>query len=736
MRQASQWIVGMAVAALVTMAAPVFAGFSGTDLFLPSVGNRPGALSSNWHTLVWVYNPGAATANITVYFLERDVSTATPPSAPLIVGPGQTFRSASIIEDLFGFQKWGALRFTSASDIVVTCRMYNLPASATDANTQGQDYSGIPASFAIGAGESTQLLGGSQLTPVTSGTFRYSFGWTETTGHSANVRVTAYDSSGALAGGPKDYPATDAWESRYYPIDDLIPNVNSTNLRLKVEVTGGSGKIIAVGSGVANTSNDGTTFEMQFADSLLNAGLTAVAHDATLTGDGSTGSPLGVANAGITKAKLNASGGSAGQVLGTDGSNLVWQTPSSFTLPYDDSASSGGVVFNIKNTSSGIGIKGESAGSMYGVYGVSATGHGVRGFSNSSSGTGVSGGAGGTSGLSPTPGVGVWGDSHDGTGVYGTSAAKPGVYGLTSGTGTLGYAVGGNHTNGNFGYIGGSTNAMYASANTGFGLRASTGDNTKYGVYGLQGAASGTYDSNTRGGVWGDSTNGQGVLGTSKNSVGVAGQSLGHYGVQGLAIGGGSSGVGVIGFTSSGASWAGYFSGNVNVTGSLSKSSGSFKIDDPLDPEHKYLYHSFVESPDMMNVYNGNVTTDGIGEAMVTMPEYFSALNRDFRYQLTVIGQFAQAIVQREIENNVFVIKTDKPYVKVSWQVTGVRKDPWAEAHRIQVEEVKPAAEQGTYIHPELYGQPPEMGVEWARDPHTMEMIKELSDKFAQQPQQ
>jgi hypothetical protein len=150
---------------------------------------------------------------------------------------------------------------------------------------------------------------------------------------------------------------------------------------------------------------------------------------------------------------------------------------------------------------------------------------------------------------------------------------------------------------------------------------------------------------------------------------------------------------------------AGDFAGNVDVAGVLSKSSGSFKIDHPLDPANKYLYHSFVESPDMMNIYNGNVITDGSGTAVITMPAWFEALNTDFRYQLTVIGQFAQAIVAAEIANNgSFTIKTSKPGVKVSWQVTGIRQDAWANAHRIQVEVDKAQRDQGHYIHPELFG--------------------------------
>jgi hypothetical protein len=144
------------------------------------------------------------------------------------------------------------------------------------------------------------------------------------------------------------------------------------------------------------------------------------------------------------------------------------------------------------------------------------------------------------------------------------------------------------------------------------------------------------------------------------------------------------------------------FGGSVAINGTLSKPAGTFKIDHPLDPANKYLYHSFVESPDMMNIYNGNVVTDKHGVATVDLPDYFEALNQDFRYQLTVIGQFAQAIVVKEIKDNHFVIKTSKPSVKVSWQVTGVRHDAYANAHRVQVEEDK-GEKRGTYLHPELF---------------------------------
>ncbi|MEW6367678.1 MAG: hypothetical protein AB1714_23855 [Acidobacteriota bacterium] len=153
--------------------------------------------------------------------------------------------------------------------------------------------------------------------------------------------------------------------------------------------------------------------------------------------------------------------------------------------------------------------------------------------------------------------------------------------------------------------------------------------------------------------------------------------------------------------------------GNVDLSGTLSKGAGSFKIDHPLDPENKYLYHSFVESPDMMNIYNGNAVLDENGEATIEMPEWFGALNRDFRYQLTCIGGFAPVYIAERMHGNRFKIAGGQAGLEVSWQVTGIRKDPFANAHRIPVEEEKPDEERGYYLHPREAGQPEELGILW-----------------------
>jgi hypothetical protein len=288
-----------------------------------------------------------------------------------------------------------------------------------------------------------------------------------------------------------------------------------------------------------------------------------------------------------------------------------------------------------------------------------------------------------TSGVYGVGPVGVQGHSSDGFGVYGTSTDSYGVYGK-------------------------STNS--------------------YGVYGVGGNAGVTGNSSDGYGVVGISTDGEGVYGTSTDGYGVHGYSYSQHGVYGKTSGNWSyhsgvygeavndhangvtgwntgAGVGVYGYSASG--YAGKFSGPVDVTGNLTKGGGGFKIDHPLDPENQYLYHSFVESPDMKNVYDGVVVLDANGAAWVELPEWFEALNKDFRYQLTPIGAPGPNLyIAQEIQNNRFQIAGGTPGMKVSWQVTGIRHDPWAEAHPIPVEEEKPPEERGTYLHPVEYGKP------------------------------
>src|ERR687897_3774034 len=137
----------------------------------------------------------------------------------------------------------------------------------------------------------------------------------------------------------------------------------------------------------------------------------------------------------------------------------------------------------------------------------------------------------------------------------------------------------------------------------------------------------GVDDGSTGYGVYGwINRRGYGVVGDSPNNIAVYGTSA-----SGLAA---------------------YLEGHVRITGYIYKGGGGFKIDHPQDPANKYLSHSFVESPDMKNIYDGVVRCDGDGRAVVRMPDYFEALNRDFCYQLTCLGGHAAVHVAEEIADN------------------------------------------------------------------------------------
>ena len=210
-------------------------------------------------------------------------------------------------------------------------------------------------------------------------------------------------------------------------------------------------------------------------------------------------------------------------------------------------------------------------------------------------------------------------------------------------------------------------------------------------------------------------------------NTGVSGlaDGVGGTGVVGEAENGGLA-IGVWGISSSGL--AGQFSGNVNVTGTISGAAKNFRIDHPLDPAGKYLYHASVESSEMVNVYSGNLVLDESGAGVVQLPNWFEALNTDFRYQLTAVGGPAAGLyIAREIGNHSFQIAGGTPGLKVSWQVTGVRQDAFARANPLAVEVEKSERERGYYIHPLLYGQPATQSLDAAQHPQQMKTARPSS---------
>jgi hypothetical protein len=397
----------------------------------------------------------------------------------------------------------------------------------------------------------------------------------------------------------------------------------------------------------------------------------------------------------------------------------------------------------VAGSDTGIGVSGTSATGT-GIGGTGAVG--VNGYCNHANGIGVLGqgavsAATGVQGRSAN-GVGVWGESNDPTGahcgVYGKSSNGTGVCGEGGNTGVFGTGT----SYGVFGSAPSSGVIGLTTSDSGFAVLGRNESTTgqAYGVLGVTDSR----DSNAAGvvGSFGGTPNAgygvrgiggtYGVYGTSDTgfgaSTGVFGESTtaDGTGVQGIAHGGPSAWA-VWGRSVSGL--AGRFDGNVSIVGNLSKSGGSFKIDHPLDPANKYLQHAFVESPDMKNIYDGVVVLDANGEAVVEMPGWFDALNKECRYQLTCIGGFAPVYIAEELTDNYFKIAGGQAGMKVSWQVTGNRRDAYANAHRTPVEEDKPAEERGSYLHPELFDQPAEKSVLFAVKPQMTERMKEERER-------
>jgi len=340
--------------AVFVVAPTTEAGFAGTDVYVASVGHGSGSGGSEWKTTIWIYNPGPGAANCQVYFLFRDQANPSPPVYNVTVAEGDTVRFDDAVWRLFGITGFGAIRVTSNAPVIVNSRIYN-QVGADISNTQGQFFGAVPASFAIGSGESTQVLG---INQGSDGDFRFNYGFVETTGNQVTLELSLYDGDGAVLA-VRGYTLQGRQALQVGVADMGAGSTPTTNGRLQVAVTGGSGRVVAFGSGIANGSTDPSTFEMSYSDDLLaggaTSGITGVTAGDGLSGGGSTGNVTLAVGAGtgirvsstdvnidtggvgsnelaagaVTKAKLSASGGSNGQVLGTDGSNLVWTTPSS-----------------------------------------------------------------------------------------------------------------------------------------------------------------------------------------------------------------------------------------------------------------------------------------------------------------------------------------------------------------------------------------------------------------------
>lgn len=380
-------------------------------------------------------------------------------------------------------------------------------------------------------------------------------------------------------------------------------------------------------------------------------------------------------------------------------------------------SSTGTALLGTHTNSSGTaaGIHGKSNSTSIGAIGIlgeidptspGGLSSGVRGINNGTGGSGIGvygsqdGSGWGVYGTTPS-GRGVYGQSESGTGMYARTVSGNGLFAVHSTSGTEATLANEDHAVAAYNTdTEGEGTAIYAEGGKigidayarpeGFGL-----DLTRIGVRSFAGGTS--TGANMIYGVQSFAANPVG--GGGRTAYGVyGGAQVGNgsntaYGIFGESVGPGSN------------QFAGFFQGDVHVQGTLSKSSGSFKIDHPLEPETMYLSHSFVESPEMLNIYSGVIVLDEHGAAVIELPNYFESLNRSFRYQLTPIGaSMPDLFVSSEVSANEFAIEGGKAGMKVSWEVTGVRQDPVALANPIIVEEEKPDQHKGKYLNPKAFG--------------------------------
>nr|MBP6732290.1 hypothetical protein [Chitinophagales bacterium] len=210
--------------------------------------------------------------------------------------------------------------------------------------------------------------------------------------------------------------------------------------------------------------------------------------------------------------------------------------------------------------------------------------------------------------------------------------------------------------------------------------------------------------SSTRGGVFLASL-------SDNNTVGVYGEfnttsSNDAIGVYGKSVPSAGFGYGVYG---EGLNYGVFANGDLGASGAK-----TFAIDHPLDPSNKILRHFSIESPEVLNVYRGNVVLDASGEAVVQLPSYFHSVNREFSYVLTPIGAMANLYVKQEVDaDGKFKVAGGNAGMKISWYVYAERNDPYMQQYpeKRQVEIPKRDYEVGKYIRPDLYGQPKEKGI-------------------------
>lgn len=223
-------------------------------------------------------------------------------------------------------------------------------------------------------------------------------------------------------------------------------------------------------------------------------------------------------------------------------------------------------------------------------------------------------------------------------------------------------------------------------------------------------------DSSSAFGLLSRASNGYAIYGEATGALGVG---ISGYGVNTGILANSFAGNGILAETGGpnsyavrGTAPAGGTGHAVFASGTLAASGNkSMMIDHPDDPENKYLLQFCTEGDTPQLQYRGTVKLNANGAAVVDLPPYFDKINRDPICQLTAVGASMPGLyVAEKVKGNQFRIAGGKPGGEVFWTVIGIRNDRFVQRYGAQTERFKPQDKQGTYLQPELYGKPKEMG--------------------------
>lgn len=231
------------------------------DQWVLQVGHLSGVGGSLWRADIWLFNPGAPYAGVTIDYYPR--GNSNPKCVPFqyiySLEQGEVVQLPDILE-MFGVDGGaGALRFTSDQQVIITGRAYNANApTLLGPGTSGQQFSATDPSDALVNGEWADLVG----VGVTD-KFRSNFGFVEVSGSPVTVNAQLLDRAGNVLS-KKSYPLG-GFGVVQMPLNDLVQTGTGTGLtdnRLHFGVTDGSGKVIGFGSLIDNVTGNPTTINM------------------------------------------------------------------------------------------------------------------------------------------------------------------------------------------------------------------------------------------------------------------------------------------------------------------------------------------------------------------------------------------------------------------------------------------------------------------------------------------